>query len=157
MRDREKDRTSRRPPCGQTSVEQTDCFLWTVWRLDQSRLFKQQQLLGKVSQFRFQDFNVQKQNSKPLLSPSVSPSLSLPLSPCSAALGGNVFWKLALIGTSELEMTQTRPRAAPSGYSRCRRCQEALECRMRERDREREAVLPSDRIMSTSTHHTQTP
>lgn len=50
----------------------TDCFLWTVWRLDQSRLFKQQQLLGKVSQFRFQGLNVQKQNWKPLLSPSVS-------------------------------------------------------------------------------------
>ncbi len=89
--------------------------------------------------------------------PSLPLSLSLPLPPCSAALGGNVFWKLALIGTSELEMTQTRPRAAPSGYSRCRRCQEALKCCMCEWDREREAVLPSDRIMSTSTHHTQTP
>lgn len=52
------------------------CFLWTERRLDQSRLFKQQQLLGKVSQFRFQGLNVQKQNSKPLLSPSVSLFLS---------------------------------------------------------------------------------
>lgn len=158
MRDRKKDRTSRRPPCGQTRVEQTDCFLWTVWawiRADCSNSSSCWERLAssdsKASMCKNKTRNL-----------CFSLSLCLLLPPCSAALGRNVFWKQALICMSKLEMTQTRPRAgldsrAPSGYSRWRRCQEALECRRHEREMEKEAVLPSDRIMSTSTHHTQTP
>lgn len=112
--------TSRRPPCGQTSVEQTVfsglCDAWI--RADCSNSSSCWERLASSDS----KDSTCKNKTGNLCFPPPSPSVS-----CSAALGGNALGKRAWIGASELEMTQTRPRAAPSGYSRCRCCQEALE------------------------------